>query len=116
MNSFSELQRSLAAMERVFEILALPAEADQLRVARDVIARGLSVREAERLVTRLITGVTGQKIRRGTDRDVLRLQEELAQKLGTRVTIKSGSKGRGALIIDYTSLAQLDGLLARLMR
>jgi len=76
----------------------------------------LSVRETERLVARLITGAAGRRTRRVTDRDILRLQEELAQKLGTRVTIRTGRKGRGALVIDYTSLVQLDGFLARLMR
>ena len=56
------------------------------------------------------------ELRRVIDRDILRLQEELAQKLGTKVTLKSRSKGRGSLVIDYTSLAQLDTILARLMR
>lgn len=88
----------------------------QIDAARLIVARGLSVRETERLVGRLIKGVTGKKARRVTDRDVLRLQEELAQKLGTKVIIKHGSKGRGALVIDYTNLAQLDAILARLMR
>ena len=88
----------------------------QIEAARGGAARSLSVRETERLVARLMSGAAGRKIRRVTDRDVLRLQEELAQKLGTRVTLRSGAKGRGALVIDYTSLAQLDALLARLMR
>ena len=88
----------------------------QIETARNVAARGLSVRETERLVARLIRGAAGKKTRRGTHRDILRLQEDLAQKLGTKVTIKSGRKGRGALVIDYMSLAQLDAILARLMR
>jgi ParB family chromosome partitioning protein len=88
----------------------------QIEAARNVAARGMSVRETERLVARLLRGAAGKKTRRGTNRDILRLQEELAQKLGTKVTIKSGRKGRGALVIDYASLAQLDVILARLMR
>jgi ParB family chromosome partitioning protein len=88
----------------------------QVEAARMIAARGLSVRETEHLVARLIKGAAGKKPRRVTDRDVLRLQEELAQKLGTKVVIKPGSKGRGALVIDYTSLAQLDAILARIMR
>jgi ParB family chromosome partitioning protein len=88
----------------------------QIDAARMVAARGLSVRDTERLVARQVKGVAGKKTRRVTDRDILRLQEELAQKLGTKVVIKQGSKGRGALVIDYTSLAQLDVILARLMR
>lgn len=81
-----------------------------------VAASGMSVRDTERLVARLAKGAAGKKTRRVTDRDILRLQEELAQKLGTKVVIKPGRKGRGALVIDYTSLAQLDELLAKLQR
>ena len=88
----------------------------QIEAARLIAARGLSVRDTERLVGRLIKGAAGKRTRRVTDRDVLRLQEELAQKLGTKVVIKHGAKGRGALVIDYTNLAQLDAILARLMR
>jgi len=88
----------------------------QIETARIVVQRQLSVRETERMVGRLIKGVIGRKPYRVTDRDILRLQEDLAQKLGTRVVIKPGSKGHGALIIDYTSLAQLDAILARVMR
>ena len=88
----------------------------QIEAARSVATRGLSVRETERLVARVIAGATGGKTRRVTDRDTLRLQEELAQTLGTRVTFKPGRKGHGALVIDYTSLAQLDAVVARLMR
>ena len=88
----------------------------QIEAARAVDARGLSVRETERLVARLLKGETGRRARRVTDRDVMRLQEEVSQKLGTKVTIKSKAKGRGALIIDYSSLSQLDMILARLMR
>jgi ParB family transcriptional regulator, chromosome partitioning protein len=88
----------------------------QIDAARQVVNRGSSVRDTERLVARLLRNVAGKATRRVTDRDVLRLQEELAQKLGTRVLIKPGRKGRGALLIDYTSLAQLDGILARLMQ
>jgi ParB family chromosome partitioning protein len=109
------LQQGKLEMGHARALLALSG-IQQIEAGRSVVARSLSVRETERLVARSISGATGKKTRRVTDRDILRLQEELAQKLGTRVAIRSGSKGRGALVIDYTSLAQLDGLLARLMR
>ena len=93
-----------------------PMTGQQIEAARSVVAHGSSVRETERLVARLITAAAGKKTRRVIDRDILRLQEELAQKLGTKVTLKSRSKGCGSLVIDYASLAQLDTILARLMR
>jgi len=90
----------------------------QIETARMIASRGLSVRETERLVSKLVKGAgAGTKApSRGADRDVLRLQEELSQTLGTQVSIKAGSKGRGKLTINYTSLAQLDAILARVMR
>ena len=89
----------------------------QIQTARLVAERGMSVRDAERLVGRLVKGVAGRKTRGVTDRDILRLQEELAQKLGTAVAIKAGAnKGSGKLIVAYRTLDQLDAVLARLMR
>ena len=109
------LQQNALDMGHARALLALSGMR-QIEAARTVAARGLSVRATEHLVARLIKGAAGRKTRRVTDRDILRLQEELAQKLGTKVVIKPISKGRGSLVIDYTSLAQLDGVLARLMR
>jgi ParB family chromosome partitioning protein len=88
----------------------------QIDTARSVVAKQLSVRETEKLIGRLLGGQLGKKLRKVTDRDVLRLQEDLSQKLGTKVQIKAGNKGRGSLIIQYTSLAQLDAILARVNR
>jgi len=56
------------------------------------------------------------RIPRTVDRDVERLQEELAQKLGTHVQIKQKGNGRGALIVEYGSLDQLDALIEKLQR
>jgi len=109
------LEQNKLDMGHARTLLALSG-IQQIEAARTVAARGLSVRETERLVARLIKGTAGRKTRRVTDRDILRLQEDLAQKLGTNVVIKPGSKGRGSLVIDYMSLTQLDGFLARLMR
>jgi ParB family chromosome partitioning protein len=88
----------------------------QIETARLIAERGMSVRDTEKLVGRLLRGTSAKKLRKTSDRDVLRLQEELAQKLGTKVQIKAGNKGRGSLVIQYTSLDQLDAILARLNR
>jgi ParB family chromosome partitioning protein len=48
------------------------------------------------------------------DRDVARLEEELADILGAQVKIKAGAKGAGQLAIHFSSLDQLDGILERL--
>jgi ParB family transcriptional regulator, chromosome partitioning protein len=96
-------------------LLALPA-VRQVELANEAAAKGLSVREVEQRVAALLTTRSGTRSRPAADRDVLRLQETLAEKLGTRVLIKAKRKGKGSLVIDYGSLDQLDGLISRLTR
>jgi ParB family chromosome partitioning protein len=96
-------------------LLVLPVD-QQIALAREAAAEGWSVREVER---RVGTGLkkhtpAGKRIAR-KDRDVARLEEEVSDRLGTTVQIKTGSKtGRGSVVIAYRTLEQLDALLARL--
>lgn len=92
-------------------LLGLP-NAEQITAANEIVGKGLSVREAEKLVQR--KQQPEPRVKAKPDRDILRLQEELADRLGTAVTLKSQSKGRGKLIISYDSLDRLDGILTRL--
>jgi ParB family transcriptional regulator, chromosome partitioning protein len=93
-------------------VLALEA-ARQIEVARRVAAKGLSVRETEALVQRMLRGA-GAARRKRTDRDLARLEEELAERLGTTVEIRPGRKGRGKVIVHYASLDHLEQLLKKL--
>jgi ParB family chromosome partitioning protein len=93
-------------------LLALPA-LRQIELAHEVVIKGLSVRDVEKRVGALVSRPK-PRVPRSADRDVARLQEELSQRLGTRVQIKQKNKGRGRLIIDYGSLDQLDTLLNKL--
>ena len=95
-------------------LLVLPA-LRQVELANEIFDRGMTVREVEKRVGALIARPQ-PRIPRTVDRDVARLQEELAQKLGTQVQIKQKGKGRGALIVEYGSLDQLDALLEKLKR
>ncbi len=106
------LQQGKLDMGHARALLALTGM-QQIEAARSVVARDLSVRDTEKLVGQLLRGAPGKTTRKTTDRDVLRLEEELAQKLGTKVQIKAGNKGRGSLVIQYSSLAQLDSILKR---
>ena len=95
-------------------LLALDGEL-QVATAKKVAAKGLSVRETEQLVNDLLhpkARVPRPKAR--TSRDIQRLEEEVSEKLGTTVEIKSGKKGSGRLVIHYMSHEHLDALLARL--
>ncbi|TXG93539.1 MAG: ParB/RepB/Spo0J family partition protein [Zoogloea sp.] len=87
--------------------------AAQIGLANLIAARGLSVREAERLVHQALNPKSKQPAPT-PDRDILRLEEEIADQLGATVKIKANNKGVGAVTIHFGSLDQLDGLLDRL--
>jgi ParB family chromosome partitioning protein len=89
------------------------SHAKQVDAAHDLVRRGLSVREAERMVARL-TQAREKKTEPARDRDVVRLEEELSDRLGASVRIQSNAKGTGRLTIEFSSLDQLDGLLRRI--
>lgn len=87
----------------------------QSKTARQVVDKGLSVRETENLVRRLTEKPAGRKgTHGGVDPDTRALQTKLSEKLGAKVHIRHGRKGAGRLTIDYDSLDQLDGILARI--
>jgi ParB family chromosome partitioning protein len=86
--------------------------ARQTEVAHEVARRGLSVREVERLVNRLLHPKPARAPAK--DRDVLRLEEELSESLGTKVSITANRKGAGRITIEFSDLDQLDGILGRL--
>ena len=87
--------------------------AQQITVANKIAAQKLSVREAEKLIQHLLNPEAKPK-KAKPNRDIMHLQEELAQRIGTQVQIKPGKKGAGKLIIDYTSHDHLDELIKRL--
>lgn len=87
--------------------------ARQIEAANLVAAKGYSVREAERLVQKLLRGPTTRPSRKPS-RDLARLEEELSESLGTQVEIRAGARGRGAIVIRYVSLDHLDTLLHKL--
>jgi ParB family chromosome partitioning protein len=71
------------------------------------------VRETEKLVARLLEPPKAKKAS-GPDRDLLRLEEELSDRLGAKVGIHANRKGAGQLSIHFASLEQLEGILDRL--
>lgn len=97
-------------------LLALPA-GRQLELAREVVAKQLSVREVEKRVSGQLRKPLVSRTRQQPDRDIVRLESDLSDRLGTTVSIKTGvKKGSGKLIIAYGSLDQLDALLSKLRR
>ncbi|MDB5801943.1 MAG: spoOJ [Rhodocyclales bacterium] len=94
-------------------LLALPV-AEQILLGNQVVARRLSVRDTEKLVSSKLTSKDDKTTKRATaSQDLLRLESDLSDKLGATVKIKANKKGAGVLTIDFSSLDQLDGLLER---
>ena len=91
--------------------------ATQITLANQIVAKRMSVREAEKLVARASAEQTATAKREGAkekSRDITRLEEELSDALATQVVIKLGAKNRGQLIIDFADLDALDGVIAKL--
>jgi ParB family chromosome partitioning protein len=95
-------------------LLALkgPAQTD---AARRVVDRGLTVRDTEKLVRNRLkeAGETRMPPGKKTDPNVGRLERQLMDKLGAKVVIEGKGKG-GKLVIHYSSLDELDGILAHI--
>ncbi len=90
------------------------AKGEQGRLAALVVEKGYSVRETERMVARELNPPVKKGGEKKADRDLLRLEAELSDRLGATVKISANRKGSGSLSIRFGSLDQLDGLLARL--
>lgn len=93
-------------------LLPLPG-AQQVAVAQRIVQKGLSVREAERLVQQIVNPPK-QTAAQQVDRDLLRLQEEISDAVGAAVAIRSNKKGAGKITIEFGNLDQLEGILGRL--
>ena len=91
-------------------LLAVDA-ASQINLANQIVAKRLSVREAERLVAQHGREAPSPKTAKPESQDVANLETELSDRLATRVTVKMRAKGRGQLLIDFDDLDQLDGVL-----
>ena len=107
------LQSGAIEMGHARALLPLDA-ATQARVARLAAEKGLSVRQTEALARREQADSPASTGTPPRDPDTLRLERELSDRLGAPVAISHGAKGRGKVVISYTNLDELDGILERL--
>ncbi len=103
-------------------LLAVDA-ASQITLAHLIVAKRMSVRDAERLVARAgsdVVPASSSASRPGRDAprsaDLARLETDLSDALATKVEVRLRAKGRGQVIIDFASLDQLDGLIDAMRR
>jgi len=94
-------------------MLSLDA-AEQRDVAKQVVAKGLSVRQTEALVRKIQQGQPQVVVAQKPNSDVLKLEESLSEKVGVPVSITHSAKGKGKMVLSYNSLDELDGILAHL--
>ena len=95
-------------------LLAIEDKAQQYDAARQVVRNGMSVRDTERLVRRMLGTETKKRAngsKSAANADVRRLEVEITEKLGARTRIDHTGKGSGRIVIAYNSLDELDGIL-----
>lgn len=98
-------------------LLALSA-ADQVLAAKTAAAKGLSVRQTEELVKKLLAKGEGAPKKRVVikTRDDERLEEALAETLGAVVKLTANRKGKGRIVIEFADLDQLQGIVDRIQQ
>jgi ParB family chromosome partitioning protein len=115
-----QLEQRALEMGHARALLGLPSRRQQIEVALLVVSKGLSVRETEALVRRMIEPAQATRDARAgaaavaVDPNIQRLQEDLAERLGARVNIEHARAGHGRVVIRYNSLDELDGILSHL--
>jgi len=97
-------------------LLGLTSRRQQIEVASLVAKKGLSVRDTEALVRRLLAPVPAASAvePKAVDPDIHRLERELADKLGAKVLFQHTASGKGKLVVSYNSLDELEGILGHI--
>lgn len=95
-------------------LLSISNKTQQYDAARQIVKKGLSVRETEQLVRKILSSQSAAKAKGAAaspDADIRKLETEISDKLGAKVRINHTKKGAGKLVIGYNSLDELDGIL-----
>ncbi len=107
----------LLSMGQARALLGLSAPDQQQMLAERVVRQGMSVREVEAEVRKISSGaaLSSKPSRQSKAPFLADLEKQIAEQLGTRVTIRSGrKKGSGTLSIEFYSLDQFDSLVSKL--
>lgn len=107
-----ELATGALSMGHAKALLSLERVRDQVQAATMIVRKGLSVREAEALATRLKNPSKEKKARQS--HELKSVEEKLKKTLGTKVTIAPKAKG-GRIVIEYYSAEELDRILEKII-
>ncbi len=108
------LEKGELEMGHARALLTLTDEQQNL-LGKDIVKRGLNVRQTESLVRRLVAGKTGNQRGQQADVDTRQLEARISATVAQPVSIRHTAKGKGRLIIKYNSLDELDGILEHLI-
>jgi ParB family chromosome partitioning protein len=107
-----ELAAGNLAAGQARALLGLQTEALMITTAREVIAKGLSTRETEKLVRALVTGRRRRRQLPLIDPDLRAVVENMQRALGTRVRLlPKGRTSKGKIEIEYYSLTDLERII-----
>ena len=114
-SSVQELvNKKMLTMGHARALLSIEDRGMQLEVANLIVEKGLSVREAEGLVRKIVEKKKPNQQKTTVDPDIQRLENDLTNKLGARVSIKHKKTGSGTLSIKYSSSDELEGILSKI--
>ncbi len=86
----------------------------QLQAANEILAKKMSVRQAEALVKSIKNPAPQKPKPEAKSADIRHLEQQLTEKLCAHVEIQHSSKGSGKLVIHYHGSDELDGILGRI--
>lgn len=110
----SLLHQGQLEMGHARALLALPV-VQQLEMAHEAVEKGWSVREVERRVQQLSDQKTTPPVaQKRVDPDIARLEQEVSERIGAKVSIRHGARGQGRLQVEYANLDDLERLLEKL--
>jgi len=108
------LERGDLEMGHARALLSLEGE-QQSDAAKLVTNKGMTVRDAENMVRKMLQPASDEKKQPvAEDPDVKKLEGSLSEDLGAPVSISHNAKGKGKLVINFSDLDQLDGILAKI--
>ena len=114
-SSVQELvNKKMLTMGHARALLSIEDRGMQLEVANLIVEKGLSVREAEGLVRKIVEKKKPNQQKTTDDPDIQRLEKDLTNWLGARVSIKHKKTGSGTLSIKYSSSDELEGILSKI--
>lgn len=80
-------------------------------IARDIVEKGLSVREVEKMIADMKRKKENPTLKKAVDVDLQQIIQDLEERLKLKVKINAGKKGKGSITLQYKNPAELNAIL-----